>query len=141
MFKEQTFFILGGDQHAAMQVADIFNSRLNHVKEVRITDIRTAAMVKYAENTFLALKVTYFNELYLAHQSQNCESSFEEFAEMVGLDPRIGQSHTRVPGSDGKRGWASHCLTKDVFEFAKFSGSPLAQFVRELNETHRNIEE
>ena len=91
MFQEQTFFILGGDETAAMIVADIFNARLRHVKNVRITDIRTAAMVKYAENAFLALKVSYFNELYLAHRSQGCQSTFEEFAEMVGLDPRIGQ--------------------------------------------------
>lgn len=140
MFQEQTFFILGGDETAAMIVADIFNARLRHVKNVRITDIRTAAMVKYAENAFLALKVSYFNELYLAHRSQGCQSTFEEFAEMVGLDPRIGQSHTKVPGSDGKCGWESHCLTKDLYEFDKFSGSPLIRFIRELNDTHRNME-
>ena len=140
MFKEQSFFILGGDESAAMIVADIFNTRLRYVKEVRITDIRTAAMVKYAENAFLALKVSYFNELYLAHQSQGCKSSFGEFAEMLGLDPRIGQSHTNVPGSDGKFGWASHCLTKDLYEFDKFSGSPLIRFIRELNDEHRSRE-
>jgi UDP-glucose 6-dehydrogenase len=141
MFQEQTFFILGGDQDAAMAVADIFNTRLRHVKNVRITDIRTAAMVKYAENAFLALKVSFFNELYFAHKSQGCRSSFEEFAEMVGLDPRIGHSHTHVPGSDGKFGWESHCLTKDLYELDKFSGSSLVRFIRELNDTHRNIEE
>ena len=141
MFQEQSFFILGGDETAAMIVADIFNTRLRRVKDVRITDIRTAAMVKYAENAFLALKVSYFNELYLAHKSQGCQSSFEEFAEMVGLDPRIGQSHTRVPGSDGKFGWETHCMTKDLYEFDKFSGSPLVRFIRELNDIHRSIEE
>ncbi len=141
MFQEQKFVIIGGDTDAAARVAEIFTSRLNYVQNVRLTDIRTAAMVKYAENAFLALRVTFFNEMYLAHKSQECESSYEEFAEMVGLDERIGHSHSQVPGSDGKFGWSSHCLDKDNYEFEKFSNSPLIKFVRELNKIHRNYEE
>lgn len=40
---------------------------------------------------------------------------------MVGLDERIGHSHSQVPGTDGKFGWESHCLTKDNYELEKFS--------------------
>jgi UDPglucose 6-dehydrogenase len=140
MFQEQKFFIIGGDQDAAMKVADIFKTRLTHVKDIRITDIKTAALVKYAENAFLALRVTFFNEMYLAHKQQVCESTYEQFAEMVGLDERIGYSHSQVPGSDGKCGWESHCLTKDNYEFEKFSQSPLIKFIRELNDRHRSVE-
>ena len=141
MFQEQKFFIIGGEWDAAKKVADIFKSRLKHVKNFRLTDIRTAAMVKYAENAFLALRVTFFNEMYLAHKSQGCESTYSEFAEMLGLDERIGHSHSSVPGSDGKYGWESHCLTKDNYELEKFSQSSLIKFMRELNEIHRNREE
>ncbi len=141
MFQGQKFFIIGGDEDAAMKVAHIFKSRLGYVQDIRITDIRTAALVKYGENAFLALRVTFFNEMCLAHSQQGCESSYADFAEMLGLDPRIGQSHSQVPGKDGKRGWASHCLTKDNYELEKFSHSPLIKFIRELNEVHRNIEE
>ena len=140
MFQGQTFFIIGGDQHAAMTVGHIFKSRLNHVKEIRYTDIRTAAMVKYSENAFLATKVTFFNELYKMYKSQGCEASYEEFAEMVGLDERIGQSHTQVPGQDGKFGWDSHCFNKDLYELEKFGGSSLIKFIRELNAEHRSID-
>lgn len=140
MFREQKFFIIGGNEDAAMVVADIFKTRLNHVKDIRITDIKTAALVKYAENAFLALRVTFFNEMYLAHQQQGCESTYEQFAEMVGLDERIGHSHSHVPGTDGKFGWESHCLTKDNYELEKFSQSPLIAFMRQLNDTHRNRE-
>ncbi len=138
MFQGQKFFIIGGDEDAAMTVGHIFKSRLNHVKNIRYTDIRTAALVKYAENSFLALKVTFFNELYIAHQNQGCESSFLDFAEMVGLDERIGQSHTKVPGNDGTLGWDSHCFNKDVYEMEKFTGSYLLRFLRNLNNQHRN---
>lgn len=141
MFQEQKFFIIGGEYDAAKKVANIFESRLNHVRNIRITDIKTAALVKYSENAFLALRVTFFNEMYLAHKNQGCESSYEDFVEMLGLDERIGHSHSQVPGSDGKYGWESHCLTKDNYELEKFSGSPLIKFMRELNEIHRNREE
>ena len=140
MFQEQKFFIIGGDQHAAMAVGHIFKSRLNHVKNIRYTDIRTAAMVKYSENAFLAMRVTFFNELYKMHKAQGCESTYDEFVEMVGLDERIGQSHNKVPGQDGKFGWDSHCLNKDLYELQTFGGSSLVKFIRELNAEHRSIE-
>ena len=140
MFQGQKFFIIGGDQHAAMTVGHIFKSRLNHVKNFRYTDIKTAAMVKYSENAFLAMRVTFFNEIYKMHKAQGCESTYEEFAEMVGLDERIGQSHSKVPGSDGKFGWDSHCFNKDLYELEIFGGSPLIKFIRELNAEHRSIE-
>lgn len=140
MFQEQKFFIIGGNKDAAIKVADIFKERLSHVKHVRITDIRTAALVKYAENAFLAMRVSFFNEMYFAHKQQGCESTYIDFAEMIGLDDRIGNSHSQVPGSDGKFGWESHCLTKDNYEFEKFSGSLLIKFLRKLNDKHRSIE-
>ena len=96
--------------------------------------------VKYSENAFLAMRVTFFNEIYKMHKAQECESTYEEFAEMVGLDERIGQSHSKVPGSDGKFGWDSHCLNKDLYELETFGGSSLIKFIRELNAEHRSIE-
>ena len=138
MFQEQEFIIIGGDEDAAMTMAHIFKSRLTRVKNIRLTDIKTAALVKYSENSFLALRVTFFNEIYKIHKQQGCESTYEEFAEMVGLDPRIGHSHSQVPGSDGKFGWESHCLNKDLYEIEKFSCSPLIKFIRELNDVHRS---
>jgi UDP-glucose 6-dehydrogenase len=140
MFQEQKFFIIGGESSAAEKIAEIFKSRLKYVRDIRITDIKTASLVKYSENAFLALRVTFFNEMYLAHKSQKCESTYEQFAEMVGLDERIGHSHSQVPGTDGKFGWESHCLTKDNYELEKFSQSPLIKFMRDLNDKHRNME-
>ena len=140
MFQGQKFFIIGGEQHAAMTVGHIFKSRLNHVKNVRYTDIRTAALVKYAENAFLASKVSFFNEIYKVHKDQGCESSYSDLAEMIGLDERIGHSHTQVPGKDNKFGWDSHCFNKDLYELEKFGGSSLIKFIRELNAEHRSID-
>jgi len=69
-------------------------------------------LLNNSENAFLALRVTFFNEMYLAHKSQKCESTYEQFAEMVGLDERIGHSHSQVPGTDGKIWMGKSLLNK-----------------------------
>jgi len=142
-FQNQNFCIIGGEKEAAQAVADIFVDRLDNLDHYRvgITDIRSAALIKYAENFFLATKVSIYNELYRAHQKLGCESTFDEFRMIAGMDDRIGTSHTQVPGWDGKFGWGGHCFIKDNYEFEKFSGSSLAKFINELNEIHRSWEE
>ena len=141
-FQKQTFCIVGGDLTAARMVTAIFCTRLKHLKgkNTHITDIKTAALVKYSENFFLGMKVSYFNELYEIHKRMGCESSFDEFRALSGADPRIGTSHTQVPGWDGSFGWGGHCLDKDNYEFMKFSESPLVEFIWNLNNTHRKKE-
>lgn len=141
-FQNQNFCIIGGEKEAAQTIADIFVKRLKNLNNnrVSIVDIRTAALIKYAENFFLATKVSLYNELYKTHQKLGCESTFDEFRMIAGMDDRIGTSHTQVPGWDGKFGWGGHCFIKDNYEFEKFSGSPLAKFINELNEVHRTWE-
>lgn len=141
-FQNQNFCIIGGKKEAAHIVSNIFIDRLKNLNNERvgITDIRTAALIKYAENFFLATKVSIYNELYRAHQKLGCESTFDEFRMIAGMDERIGTSHTQVPGWDGKFGWGGHCFIKDNYEFEKFSGSSLAKFINELNEVHRTWE-
>ena len=141
-FQKQKFCIVGGDLTAARMVTSIFCTRLKYLdsKNTHVTDITTAALVKYSENFFLGMKVTYFNELYEIHKRMGCESSFDEFRALSGADPRIGTSHTQVPGWDGSFGWGGHCLDKDNYEFMKFSKSPLVEFIFNLNKTHREKE-
>ena len=74
------------------------------------TDARTAELVKYAENSFLALKVTFFNEFHRVAQAMRVDSN--EFRELLLLDPRIGRSHTFV--YEDHPFYDSHCLNKDV---------------------------
>jgi len=136
-FKHQEFIIIGGDKDASRKTSRVLQSRLKYVKNVRITDIKTAALVKYSENAFLALKVTFANELFNTHKALGCKSDFKDFTEMLGLDSRIGKSHFQVPGRDGKYGWGGHCFEKDNYEFEKFSKSSLIKFMINLNKKHR----
>jgi len=136
-FKNQEFIIVGGELYASLIACNILKSKLQYVRSVHSTDIVTAALVKYSENAFLSLKVTFANELYNIHKKLKCESSYEELITLLGLDKRIGRSHLQVPGRDGMFGWGGHCFTKDNFEFEKFSKSSLMKFVRKLNNKHR----
>jgi UDPglucose 6-dehydrogenase len=137
-FANQKFIIMGGDKKAAAVACTILLNRLKFVKTARVTDIETAAFVKYSENAFLALKVTFANELFKIHKKLKLKSSFDEFTELLGLDERIGPSHLQVPGRDGLCGWGGHCYNKDIDELSKFSDSSLIKFMIKLNNHHRN---
>lgn len=136
-FQSQTFLIIGGDKKASKKISDIFKTRIKTLQTIRFTDIRTAALIKYAENAFLAYKITFFNELFNIHKQHNLKSTFNEMVELLTLDSRIGRSHTLVPGRDGKRGWGGHCFEKDNLEFQRFTRSKLIEFMRKINKLHR----
>ena len=74
--------------------------------------ITSAALAKYAENTFLAMRVTFFNELYKIAEASNVK--YDPVVWALSLDPRVGNSHSNVPGYDGQYGWGGHCLPKDT---------------------------
>jgi UDPglucose 6-dehydrogenase len=67
---------------------------------------------KYTINVYLAVKVWYFNEIY-----QVCSKigvKYDNLHELFHLEPRIGTSHTNVPGHDGKFGYGLSCLPKET---------------------------
>lgn len=137
-FKNQTFCILGGKKNTCKKVSVFLKMNLKHLKEIVITDIETAAFVKYAENCFLSMKVTFANEMYNIIKKIKLPAKYSIFKNLLGLDPRIGKSHLEVPGRDGKLGWGGHCFEKDTFEFAKKYSSNLIKFIIKLNKLHRN---
>lgn len=79
---------------------------------VTIMGRREAELVKYTRNNFLALKISFFNEIY-----QLCYATGIDYdAVRSGMegDTRIGMSHTAVPGYDGHYGFGGTCLPKDT---------------------------
>jgi UDPglucose 6-dehydrogenase len=136
-FQSQTFLILGGKLNGCKKIACILKSKIKSLNIIKYTDIKTAALIKYAENAFLAYKITFFNELFDIHKKLNLKSSFNNIIELMTLDYRIGSSHTQVPGRDGLRGWGGHCFEKDNMEFQAFTGSKLIKFMRKINKLHR----
>ena len=96
-----------------------------------------ASFVKYGINTFLATKLTFFNEFYDA--VKNFGGNYGRISNAIGTDPRIGHSHTRVPGFDGKRGFGGACFPKDVSAFINFTTqTPLLEYVMDRNNQYRS---
>jgi len=73
---------------------------------------KTAEMVKYFRNCFLALKISFCNEIYDYCRLQGI--NYEDVRQLATKDERIGPSHTAVPGHDGKRGFGGTCFPKDT---------------------------
>ncbi|MCD6345309.1 MAG: UDP-glucose/GDP-mannose dehydrogenase family protein [Anaerolineae bacterium] len=97
--------VLGStDREAAEKVAQI---HLPLRSTIMITDLRTAEMIKYASNAFLATKISFINEI-----SNVCEALGADVTEVaygMGLDKRIGHSFLNAG-----LGWGGSCFPKDV---------------------------
>ena len=78
-------------------------------------------MFKYTINVYLSVKVWYFNEIYeLCGKFGIDYSQFRQ--DLLPLEPRIGMSHTVVPGDHG-RGFSGSCLPKETRGMKFLQGS------------------
>jgi UDPglucose 6-dehydrogenase len=125
-FLNQTHMVLGGvDPEGFWQ--DVFTPVLEKCKLYFHCSPTEAALVKYATNSFLATKVSFFNELY--DLCTNANADFGVVRQIVAADTRIGNSHTLVPGLDGERGFGGACFPKDtaaIMHYANAIGTNLS---------------
>ncbi|HVF24869.1 MAG TPA: UDP-glucose/GDP-mannose dehydrogenase family protein [Anaerolineales bacterium] len=112
------------DKDAANKVAQL---HLPLRAPIVITDLRTAEMIKYASNAFLAAKISFINEL-----ADICEAygaDVKEVAAGMGYDARIGRYFL-----DAGLGWGGSCFPKDVQALA-FMAKGKGLNPRMLNDT------
>lgn len=111
-FINQDRIVLGGeDSDALLLVTYLYNAAFPNVP-VFVTESPVAELSKYIINTFLALKVSYANELHEFCQSAGI--SYEDAVNHAKLDSRLGSSHWQVPGPDGHFGFGGSCFVKDL---------------------------
>ncbi len=125
--------VLGSlDRSAAEAVAQLYFPLR---APIMITDLRTAEMIKYASNAFLATKISFINEI--ANICEALGADVKEVAVGMGYDKRIGRAFL-----DAGLGYGGSCFPKDVSaltHMANVQGKhpQMLQAVMQINDDQR----
>ena len=131
-FTEPQFQILGCPQKAIEQ-NNLIHWLFTILPKAPVTTVispHDAEVFKHAKNTYYALKVTWFNQLYDACKEINAD--YETVRSLLVKDPWIGDSHS-VIFHKGYRGFGGKCLSKDPKIFGEMTHMPLINHIEEYN--------
>lgn len=93
-----------GDLAAAERLSELYKPL---EADIMVTDLRSAEMIKYASNAFLAAKITFINEI--ANLCDRVGADVAKVAHGMGLDHRIGPAFLNAGA-----GYGGSCFPKDV---------------------------
>ena len=135
-FKRPDRIVVGVEDERARAVMEaLYRPLYLNVAPLVFTDRRSAELIKYASNAFLATKITFINEI--ADLCEKVGANVQEVARGIGLDNRIGSKFLHAgPGFGGS------CFPKDTRALALTAqeyGSPvrIVETVIEVNEARR----
>lgn len=106
--------VIGSDNEYAANVIEKINKPFG--VPVYKTDIRSAEMIKYASNAFLATKISFINEI--SNICERVDANVENVAEGMGLDKRIGDKFLKAG-----IGYGGSCFPKDTKALIQIAGN------------------
>lgn len=112
-FKRPDRVVVGTDEERARNVMhELYRPLFLNETPIVFTSRRTSELIKYAANAFLALKITFINEM--ADLCESVGANVQEVARGVGLDNRIGSKFLNAgPGYGGS------CFPKDTLALVR----------------------
>src|SRR5271169_5760640 len=112
-FKLPDRVVVGSEDTRAREVmGELYRPLYLNRSPIMFTDRRTAELIKYAANAFLATKITFINEI--ADLAEKVGADVQEIARGIGLDNRIGSKFLHAgPGFGGS------CFPKDAVALLK----------------------
>ncbi len=135
-FKRPDRIVIGSDDDWARQVMqEVYRPLFLNSSPILFTSRRTAELIKYAANAFLATKITFINEM--ADLCEKVGANVQDVARGIGLDNRIGSKFLHAgPGYGGS------CFPKDTLALLKTAedhDSPvrIVEAVVKVNETRK----
>jgi UDPglucose 6-dehydrogenase len=121
-FRRQPLIVIGADDQGLAAVLTQlyyeFNTKVDNVAHVIQRTTKEAELFKYLANCFLATKVTFANEF--KSLCDKIDVDYNRISELAVLDKRLGPTHWRVPGPDGKLGFGGSCFPKDTAALLNF---------------------
>ena len=121
-FKRPDRVVVGtNDERARERMRDLYRPLFLNETPIIFTERRTSELIKYAANAFLAMKITFINEV--ADLCEEVGANVQEVARGIGLDNRIGRKFLHAgPGYGGS------CFPKDtiaLMKTARDAGAPI----------------
>ena len=141
-FINSKIIVFGGDEKNCAKLGNFYEEYTKCIcKDYVKTDLISASLAKYTINSFLALKVIFFNELKSVFDNSNSNNDWSNFISSLSRDKRIGDSHMSVPGPDGRYGFGGPCFPKDVNALIKYSQEIGAELtlLKKANNINNNI--
>lgn len=106
------FAFIGGNEDYCQRAEAIIRASQPSLRDVTYCSITEASLAKYTINSFLATKVVFMNQVY--ELAEQLGVNFTNLTNMLKSEKRFGDSHLRVPGPDGSRGFGGACFPKDT---------------------------
>tara|TARA_B100000963_G_scaffold123773_1_gene107942 strand:- start:3694 stop:4608 length:915 start_codon:yes stop_codon:yes gene_type:complete len=141
-FINSEIIVIGGEDSNCKRISNFYKNYTKCIcKEHIFTDAISASLIKYTINSFLALKVIFFNEIKSVFDNLNSHDDWLGFTNAISKDKRIGDSHMDVPGPDGRYGFGGPCFPKDVSALIKYSGELGSELslLKKANTINNNI--